>query len=83
MAADFESLKILVSESRATLVSAARTIRALIVQRDQALAAANPDDVKAVQETQRVATTAADLQAGLEQDRLDTEAAISEAGALK
>jgi hypothetical protein len=77
--ADFESLKTVIAESKATLASAARTIRSLVQQRNEALAAANPTAVKAAQEETKVETTAKQLQAELELQRQDTEDAIAEA----
>ncbi len=81
MTANYESLKSIVEECKGTLIAAAKTIRSLIVQRNDALAAANPTDVVAATEQRVKATEAADLQAALEQARLDTQAAIGEAGA--
>jgi hypothetical protein len=80
--ADFESLKTTVNESRATHVSATKTIRGLIDQRNTALASTNKQDLEAEQLAQKNVAQAADLQAGLEQARLDTEAAIADAGVM-
>lgn len=80
--ADFESLKSVVADCRQTLVNSAKTIRALIVQRNDALAAADPKALEAARVQRSEMYEAADMQAGLEQARLDTQAAIDEAGAV-
>jgi hypothetical protein len=79
--ANQETLNGLANETKGTLASAAKTIRALIIQRNDALAAAKPEDVAAAKAERLTVVEAADVQAGLEQARLDTEAAIIEANA--
>lgn len=79
--ANQQTLNGLANETKGTLASAAKTIRSLIQQRNDALGAADPAVVKQVTAERLVAVESADIQAGLEQTRLDTEAAIAEAGA--
>lgn len=64
--AEFESVKQAVVESVATLSSAAKTIRSLIVQRNDALAAAKPEVAKAVTEVRLELTEAKKLESDLE-----------------
>lgn len=78
---DFNSLKTTVNESKTTLASAAKTIRNLIQERNDALSAASPADVKAAAEETKAVTTGASLQTELETARLDVEEAIKEANA--
>ncbi len=79
--ADYQSLKGVIADCKSTLTGAAKTIRSLIQQRNEALAAAQPADITAAQEERKVVVEAADLQAGLEQARADAQAAIGEAEA--
>ena len=79
--ANYESLKGVVEECKGTLIAASKTIRSLIQQRNDALSAAQPADVVAAREEREAVGKAADIQAGLEQARLDTQAAIGEAEA--
>jgi hypothetical protein len=79
--ANFDSLKSVVNDSKATLASAAKTIRALIQQRNTALAASDPVTVKAMQDETIVESQAKQLQGELELQRQDTEEAITEANA--
>ena len=77
--ADQQSLNTIVNECKTTLASAEKTIRELINQRSDALAAADPAAVYAARQERLAIVQSADLQAGLEQQRLATEAAISDA----
>jgi hypothetical protein len=79
--ANFDSLKQAVNESKQTHASAAKTIRSLIQQRNDALAAANPEDVKTARAETLVTEQSKTLQGELELARQDTEDAIKEANA--
>jgi|HubBroStandDraft_5_1064220.scaffolds.fasta_scaffold413707_2 hypothetical protein len=79
--ANFDSLKAAVNESKATLESAAKAIRKLIVDRNNVFAATSPERLEAAAAETRVQTTAEDLQTSLEAARKDCEEAIKEAGA--
>ena len=79
--ANFDTLKATVNESKATLESAAKTIRTLIVDRNNGFAATSPERLEAAAAETRVETSAEDLQTSLEEARKDCENAIKEAGA--
>jgi len=81
MPTDLESLTIVVNETKATLTAAAKTIRSLIGQRNEALGAADPEAVREHHEAVTQEAAVAGLQAGLEAARQDLQAAINEAGA--
>jgi hypothetical protein len=79
--ADMESLSLTTDACKGTLVSASKTIRSLIMERNAALAAADPALVAAMQKETEVFNTASTMRADLEAARKDTEAAIAEASA--
>jgi hypothetical protein len=78
--ANFETLKNVANETKNTLAGAARTIRALIIQRDDAIAGATPEAVAAAKVGRTQADETLGLQADLVQARVACEAAMAEAG---
>jgi len=74
-------LKALAADCKTALTNAAKVIRGLKVERDNALAAAHPEDVVAAEEKARQNAEETDIQAGLSASLADLGAAISEAQA--
>ena len=74
-------LKAVAADCKTALVNAAKVIRGLKVERDNALAAAHPEDVVAAEEKARQNAEEAEIQASLSASLADLGAAISEAQA--